>query len=429
MLQREVARILAHRVTDDTCHFLRDVRRDDPRLDRELARFAEDVEQLAAGDRRGLGLARPLGAIADRDAPAAVPLDVAREVQVNGRVDAARVRRDISDSLLEFPQGDLVVFVAIAARGYRAVEQADLLTGNQGSIDRLGRADAGNESVHPGRYLLARGHAVVVPAVVEFVAHANHETRVIRRIEIDLRLDRFVGDNDVRVRKIRLLRGRRLGAVTARAILQQAIVTPQVLFEQRRVVREVDARRRILVDGSLQHDLAAAFGGEADPVLDPGGHDRATGARRVDPAVVADRRGADLRDKRRIRGLVAVDQERCLFIREVHIVPAHKVRGLAAIRRMAGTAAVRPSRILPELQPEALYVGIGRRRTRIRGFRPGDSAGIAVAGTGNVLGRLGATAASGDKEAGQQGCKYSFHGRLPTGPCSIRRYPRIPSSS
>ena len=98
-----------------------------------------------------------------------------REIEIDRGIDAAGVIGDRSAAGLEFPQGDLRVLVAVAARSQRAVDEPQCLTRNEVGIHGR-RRDAAGERGDRILHHLRIGGAVAGPAVVELAAEANHHS-------------------------------------------------------------------------------------------------------------------------------------------------------------------------------------------------------------------------------------------------------------
>ncbi len=122
LLERKVTYRIAAGVSYDSRHFLGDIVRHDPGLDRVFARRLDQVVQFLTRCRIALG-----SAIIDRDTPATEPLDIAEQPQVDRRFDATGVESRRARARLELPQGDLRAFVTVAARCDRAVDEAQRL--------------------------------------------------------------------------------------------------------------------------------------------------------------------------------------------------------------------------------------------------------------------------------------------------------------
>jgi hypothetical protein len=168
LAEHEVAGRSATRVRHDPRVLLRDVAGRHPGLDRVFAGALDEVMELAARGRGALRLAA-----LDVDAPAADPGHVAREVQVERRLDAARVIGHLAVAGLELPEPDDVAVVAVAAARDGPVVESERLRQHQRRIDRRRHDRAGegtDRRLHRGRVRCA-----VAPAVVEFAAQAHHQ--------------------------------------------------------------------------------------------------------------------------------------------------------------------------------------------------------------------------------------------------------------
>ena len=237
LAQREVAHRGARRVADDAGILLGDVARGDPRLDRVLAGGPDQVVQLLAGGGGALRLAA-----LDVDAPAADPGHVAAQGEVDGRIDAARVEGCRALAFLELPERDLVRLVAVAAARDGAVIERERLADHQVRIDRAER-DLGLERLD-GRLHLGRVGRAIAPAVVELVAQADDEARVVGIVEIDLRLGGVVGRQQIVIGEERLLRHDRRRTVAGDAIVLDDRIDRGAV--ERRVGRERAARADVL---------------------------------------------------------------------------------------------------------------------------------------------------------------------------------------
>ena len=214
LAEREVPRGRAAGITHDVRHLLHDIGRRNPGLDRVFARGADQVVELARGRGRALRLAA-----AEVDAPAADPGRGARERQVERRLDARGVVGDRARAGLEFIERDRGIVEAVAAARDGAVIERERLRDHEAWIDLRERHAVGE--VLDRRLHDARGLRAVGPAVVELVAQAHDESRLVGRVEIDLCAHGRVGDIDVALGEEWRLRGSRARRMAARAVLGQ----------------------------------------------------------------------------------------------------------------------------------------------------------------------------------------------------------------
>ena len=138
LLQRKVSRIFAGRIGDDSRHFLRDIAGHGPGFYRKLTGCPNLVVQLLAVRGRALR-----AATTQRDAPAAEPLVVSRQGQVERWGNAAGVVRNGAAAGLELPQPDLCSFVAIAAGCDDAIRQVQRLAVDEQWIEFTRRHSLG----------------------------------------------------------------------------------------------------------------------------------------------------------------------------------------------------------------------------------------------------------------------------------------------
>ena len=269
LAEGEIASVRAARVADDAGIFLSGVARNGPRFDRILTRGRDQLLELAAGGRRGLSLC---GGRLEDDTPTANPIEVrpsrAREREIRGRIDTARIEHGVARARLELIQSDRVLLVAIAARSHRAVVQGECLA-DHGTGRHFGRLNlARHRADQIFDFLSIRG-AALTPAVVRFVAQADHEARALRIIQVDLRHCGDVSLFNRRGREVRLLRRGRSGAMTVEALAFAREQIVQRLERGRRILRQMPARLHILIGRCLQLDLFATCGRRPDPCRDP----------------------------------------------------------------------------------------------------------------------------------------------------------------
>ncbi len=418
LAEREVARGRAAGVADDVRHLLHHVGGRDPGLDRVLARRLDQVVELAARGRGALRLAA-----AQVDAPAADPGHGARQRQVERGLDARGVVGDRAGAGLELVERDGRVVEAAAAARDGAVIERQCLRDHEVGID-FGERHAVGEVLDRGLHGV-RGRCAVGPAVVELVAQAHHEARLVRRIEVDLRTHRRVGDVDVGLGEERRLRRGRARRMAARAVLLEQRIDGRA--EQRRIGRERLAVADFLDRGRLQRRTARAAERLSGPVADP--HRELVAAGRVgrEPAIVA---AADLRDHHRVARVRQVDDAVRGLVGEVDVVAAHEARDLAA-GAMALAAAVRSLQVVPDVELERLHVLARRRRAGIAGRRRRRRGRV-------LLGRGAAPAArerehcehrrQGGEDAHTE-ADAAFHRLFLNCPCSTWRHRRTPASA